>query len=156
MREDLESLLTEEIRQEGLELYSWQLRPAGKRRLLQVFIHGEQGVNLDDCARVSRRVGAALEAAEAVEGSYVLEVSSPGVDRPLLTPRHFAMALGERVRITRADHDPASGENPTLEGRLSDVGDDAIRLEWEGGEVTLPWSAIGKARVLATLSTRRD
>jgi ribosome maturation factor RimP len=156
MSEDLERLLAEEIRQAGFELYSWQLRPGSRRRVLQVVLYAASGVGLDDCARVSRRLGAAIEAADAVAGSYVLEVSSPGLDRPLLGPRHFELALGERVRVTRVEGGLAAGENPVLEGLLSAVDTDGIRLEAAGGTAALPWAAIGKARVLPTLAVRRE
>ena len=152
MRESLERLLSEEIRQQGYELYHWSLRPAGKRRVLLVFLHGEKGVGLDDCARVSRRLGAAIEESESVEGSYVLEVSSPGIDRPLLNRRHFELAEGRRIRLVERRED---GDR-SLEGILTGVDEDAIRLETKGGEERLPLEAIDKARVVPEISTRRD
>lgn len=156
MSEDLERLLAEEIRQAGFELYSWQLRPGSRRRVLQVVLYAETGVGLDDCARVSRRLGAAIEAADAVAGSYVLEVSSPGLDRPLLQRRHFELALGERVRVTRGEAELPAGENPVLEGVLCAVDAEGIRLEAAAGTLALPWTAIGKARVLPDLGPRRE
>jgi ribosome maturation factor RimP len=156
MSEDLERLLAEEIRQAGFELYSWQLRPGSRRRVLQVVLYAASGVGLDDCARVSRRLGAALEVADLVAGSYVLEVSSPGLDRPLLCPRHYELALGERIRVTRVEAGLAAGENPVLEGLLSAVDAEGIRLEAAAGALALPWVAIGKARVLPVLAVRRE
>jgi len=156
MSEDLERLLAEEIRQAGFELYSWQLRPGSRRRLLQVVLYAAGGVGLDDCARVSRRLGAVLEAADAVAGSYVLEVSSPGLDRSLLCPRHFELALGERIRVTRVEASLAAGENPVIEGLLSAVDAEGIRLTAAAGELALPWAAIGRARVLPALALRRE
>lgn len=152
MSESLERLLAEEIRREGYELYHWVLRPAGKRRVLQIFVHGEQGVGLDDCARVSRRLGAVIEDSETVEGSYVLEVSSPGVDRQLLKRRHFELAEGSRIRLVERRED---GDR-SLEGILTGVDEDAIRLETKGGEERLPLGSIDKARVVPEISTRRD
>ncbi len=156
MSEDLERLLAEEIRQAGFELYSWQLRPGSRRRVLQIVLYAAGGVGLDDCARVSRRLGAALEAADAVAGSYVLEVSSPGLDRPLSTPRHYELALGERIRLTRVEGGLAPGENPVLEGLLGAVDAEGIRLETAPGALVLPWAAIGKARVLPSLALGRE
>ncbi|MBM4117364.1 ribosome maturation factor RimP [bacterium] len=155
MSEDLEGLLAAESSREGFELYSWHLRPAGRRRVLQVVLYAPSGVGLDDCARVSRRLGAALEAADAVTGSYVLEVSSPGLDRPLLTPRHYELALGERIRVTRAEAGLAAGENPVLEGVLSAVDAEGIGLAGASPR-RLDWTAIGKARVLPDLGARRE
>ena len=152
MRESLERLLAEEIREEGYELYHWSLRPTGKRRMLQIFLHGEKGVGLDDCARVSRRLGVAIEESEGVEGSYVLEVSSPGIDRLLITRRHFELAEGSRIRLVERREE---GDR-SLEGLLIGVEEDAIRLEMKGGEERLPLEAIDKARVVPAISIRRD
>lgn len=152
MREDLEGLLAEEIRKEGFELYHWRLRPAGKRRVLLVYLYAEGGVGLDDCARVSRRLGTVIEEREAIEGSYVLEVSSPGLDRPLFQPRHFELARGLRIRLLHRGED---GDR-TLEGVLKNVAADAISLDTASGEELLSLSAIDKARVVPEISLRKD
>lgn len=151
MREGLEGLLAEEIRQEGFELYHWQLRPAGKRRVLQIYLHGEEGVGLDDCARVSRRLGLAIDEAEAVEGSFVLEVSSPGLDRSLHTARHYELALEQRVRLLHRGEE----EDRTLEGLLVAVEEGSIRLETKDGEERLDLEDIQKARVVPEIKIRK-
>lgn len=151
MSEGLAGLLAAEVRREGFELHHWRLRPAGKRRVLQVYLHAEGGVGLDDCARVSRRLGVAIDEADAVDGSYVLEVSSPGVDRPLLARWHWQLALGERVRLL---HRAEDGDR-TLEGVLAGVEEDAIRLETDAGEEQLPLAQVERARVVPVLTTKR-
>jgi len=151
MREGLERLLAEEIRQEGFELYHWHLRPAGKRRVLQIYRHGEGGVGLDDCARVSRRLGLAIDEAEAVEGSYVLEVSSPGLDRALYTARHYELVLEQRIRLLHRGE-----EDRTLEGVLLAVEEGHIRLETGDGVERLDLEQIDKARVVPEIKIRKD
>ena len=85
----------------GLEVLAVELKGVPPRRLLRVFLDSPmpgRAVTLDDCTAVSRRLGDVLEAHEALAGSYLLEVSSPGVNRPLRTAEQFGRAVGQRVR----------------------------------------------------------
>src|SRR5437867_6872788 len=88
----------------GLELIDVEYRPEGGRLVLRLLIdRPEGGVTLDDLARVSRELGDVLDAHDPVPGSYHLECSSPGVNRPLVREAHFRRALGQRIRVrTRA------------------------------------------------------
>ena len=99
MHEGLERLLEAEVHGAGFKLYHWRVIPGGRRRILRVFVHGDEGVNLDDCARISRRLGPAIEAAEAIQGSYTLEISTPGMDRTLHEVWHYELALGLKARV---------------------------------------------------------
>lgn len=67
--------------------------------LVRIFIDAPEGITLDDCERVSRQVSAMLDVEDPIIGAYTLEVSSPGVDRPLFTPEHYARHVGQRVRV---------------------------------------------------------
>ena len=108
----------------GLDLESVRVTAAGRRRLLRVVVDSDGGVSLDDAAAISRQLSAALDTA-AVMGDfpYTLEVSSPGVDRPLTEPRHWRRAVGRLVQVTTADSGPASGRivSADLEGVTLDV-----------------------------------
>jgi ribosome maturation factor RimP len=153
MRESLEKLLEEEVRQAGFELYHWALRPGRKRRTLQVFLYAEGGVKLDDCAAVSRRLSRALDEDPLVSGSYVLEVSSPGLDRPLLRPWHFRSAKGQRVRLVQQ---LADGGHRSLEGTVQDLDGAELLLETETDEPErLALESISKARIVPDLSLRK-
>jgi len=153
MHDSLEALLEATVRREGFTLYHWSLKPGGRRRILRVFLHREDGVGLDDCARVSRRLSAALEEADAVAGSYVLEVSSPGVDRPLLEPWHFEAALGERIRLQQ---DLGDQGRRSLEGVLLSCEGGQIRLQLGDGEEQLALESISRAKVMPVLKMRRE
>lgn len=86
----------------GLEVLDVELSASGSRRLVRVFLDTADGsglVSIDDCTAVSRRLGDALDAHEAVQGNYMLEVSSPGLNRLLRTPTHFARVIGQKVRV---------------------------------------------------------
>lgn len=143
MGRNLEQLLLEEAREAGFEIYDWSLKPAGKRgRLLKVAIHSEAGVTLDDCARVSRVLGRALDHAELIEGRYTLEVSSPGMDRPLLRPRHYEIARGRLARLQLGDG------SRVLEGTIGELEGGVLRLEREEGTERIPLKDIHKARLV--------
>jgi len=149
----LEQLLQDEVRAAGFELYDWSLKPAGKRgRLLRVSLHSDEGVNLDDCADVSRRLSRALEAEELIRGRYILEVSSPGMDRPLLHPRHFEIALGRVARIQLSTEDRGRRD---LEGRIMGLEDGDLILEITEREERIPMDRIAKARLVPQFPGRR-
>ena len=141
-----------EVRRAGFMLYHWSLKPAGRRRILKVFLHSEEGVNLDDCARVSRRLGVVLEEEEAIEGSFVLEVSSPGLDRMLLQPWHYEISCGQRVRLVL---NLESEGSRSLEGVLLGLESGDVLLRVDDREERFPLAAISKARVLPDLSLRK-
>jgi ribosome maturation factor RimP len=103
----------------GLELFDIELRGSGKSRMLRIFIDKPAGVTHEDCATVSREVSTILDVEDAVPGgSYVLEVSSPGLDRKLFRPADFERFQGSRVKLTTKD--PVNG-NRHFEGRLEHV-----------------------------------
>jgi ribosome maturation factor RimP len=112
----------------GLDLESVRMSVAGKRRLLRIVVDGDHGVSLDDAADVSREISAMLDEGNALgEVPYTLEVSSPGVDRPLTEPRHWRRAVGRLVKVKVA------GEG-TVEGRILAVDADGVTLELAKGE----------------------
>jgi ribosome maturation factor RimP len=111
----------------GLEVVEVELRGGGKSRMLRVFIDKPGGVTHEDCANLSREVSTILDVEDAVPGgSYVLEVSSPGLDRKLVRPADFVRFSGSKVRIaTRA---PVNGSR-NFEGRLQHFEDGRVTLE---------------------------
>jgi ribosome maturation factor RimP len=110
----------------GLDLESVRVTVAGKRRLLRVVVDSDHGVSLDDAADVSREVSALLDARNALgEVPYTLEVSSPGVDRPLTEPRHWRRARGRLVRVK------VTGEG-SVEGRVLAADADGVTLGLAG------------------------
>jgi ribosome maturation factor RimP len=107
------------VAEAGLDLEDVDVQPAGRRRLLRVVVDGDDGVDLDTVAALTRELSRALDAADAMgDQPYVLEVSSPGVDRPLTQPRHWRRARGRLVQVTLLD-------GSTTTGRLTDVDEQA-------------------------------
>jgi ribosome maturation factor RimP len=113
----------------GMDLESVRVTAAGRRRLLRVVVDSDRGVSLDDAAAVSRELSAALDTV-AVMGDfpYTLEVSSPGVDRPLTDSRHWRRAVGRLVTVTVTD---SAGARP-VSGRISAADADEVTLDVEG------------------------
>ena len=106
--ERLERLAGPVVRAGGMDLESVQVTPAGRRRVLKVVVDADGGAGLDDMAEISRALSAELDASGAMgDIPYTLEISSPGVDRPLTEPRHWRRAVGRLVSVPAAAHDPA-------------------------------------------------
>src|SRR5437588_3586637 len=111
----------------GLEVVDLELRGGGKSRMLRITIDKPAGVTHEDCANVSRELGTILDVEDAVPGgSYLLEVSSPGLDRKLSRPADYERFTGSRVKLTT--YQPVNG-NRHFEGRLESFRDGRLTLE---------------------------
>ncbi|MGH8838637.1 MAG: ribosome maturation factor RimP [Jiangellaceae bacterium] len=125
----------------GVDLEDVEVTPAGRRRRVSVVVDADGGVDLDRCAEVSQAVSAALDESEVMgETPYTLEVSSPGVSRPLTMPRHWRRNVGRLVRLGLRD----SGD---LVGRIETADDTGVVLEIDGTARRLAYDAIGAARI---------
>jgi ribosome maturation factor RimP len=139
-RERLLALLRPVVTDAGYDLEDVTIAAAGRRSLVRVIVDADGGVDLDAVAEVSGAVSATLDdAAGVLSGSYVLEVSSPGVDRPLTEPRHWRRATG-RLVTTTLDGAPVTG-------RITGVTDDGVTIDGRGEQRTVPWGALGRGRV---------
>lgn len=112
--------------QEGVELLEVEIYPGGKGLILRVFIDKENGVTIKDCENFSRALEAILDVEDPIKTSYILEVSSPGLDRPLKEKRDFQKNIGRAVKITTKEK---IADRTFFIGKLIDVGDDWIRIE---------------------------
>ncbi|MEW2417096.1 ribosome maturation factor RimP [Streptomyces sp. NPDC046866] len=143
----LRGLLEPLVAARGLDLEDIELSKAGKRRMLRIIVDSDEGVELDACAELSREVSDKLDETDAMgEGEYVLEVSSPGADRPLTEHRHYVRAIGRLVKFQLAE----GGE---LIARILDADDEGMDLEVpgvKGRKATarrIAFADIAKARV---------
>jgi ribosome maturation factor RimP len=129
---------------EGMEIVDVEFRPEGSRggRVLRLYLDKEGGLSVDDLTRVSRRLSELLDAEDAVEGAYTLEVSSPGINRPLKKPEHFARFVGKRIRVRTRDM--IDGRRSFL-GILAQVVGDSVILTQEGKQYQIPFSTIDKS-----------
>jgi ribosome maturation factor RimP len=145
-REALLRLLAPVVADAGLDLEDVVVTPAGRRRLVRVVVDRDGGVQLDDVATVSQAVSAALDEADPMGGApYTLEVTSPGVDRPLTEHRHWRRATGRLVRAGLAD-------GTTMTGRVEAVDDHGVVLDVDGVTRELAWAELGAGRVQVEFS----
>jgi ribosome maturation factor RimP len=142
---DVESLVRPVVESAGLELVEVTFHREGGRRVLRVTVDREGGVDLDAIARTSERVSRRLDLERFEPGPYSLEVSSPGIERPLRSPRDFERQLGERVRVKTAE--PIAGSR-THAGALVSADGEAIVIATEGGERRVPHADITSARTV--------
>lgn len=119
------------IQHQGYDLEALSVMAAGRRRLVKIVIDSDLGVDLDDVARISSEVSRALDDADAMgETPYVLEVTSPGVDRPLTLERHWRRAASRLVKVTLTDGQSITGRvASTNETSATLVNDDATSVD---------------------------
>ncbi|MEV4243116.1 ribosome maturation factor RimP [Streptosporangium canum] len=140
-RDRLIKLLEPVVGAEGLDLEDVTVTPAGKRRLLRVVVDRDGGVSLDDVAEVSLAVSATLDADDAMGATpYVLEVSSPGVDRPLTEPRHWRRAV---KRLVKAD----LRDGTSVEGRIVAADETGVELDIAGTPRRIDFEDLTRGRV---------
>jgi ribosome maturation factor RimP len=146
MKDRLFGLLEPVVAALGYELLDVEYASAGRHSVLRVFLdRGGDGIGLDDCERASRAIGAVLDAEDPIGHEYRLEVSSPGFDRPLRKPEHFARFAGSEARLELAV--PIEGRR-RFRGRLGSVADGMVKIEVDGREWKLPLAGISKARLV--------
>lgn len=141
LRERITELLSPVLADDELELEDVELTPVGRRRMLRLIVDADGGVSLDRLAQTSQHVAKALDDAALMgNGSYTLEVTSRGLDRPLTATRHWRRNLGRLVRVTDT-------EGRQFTGRVVEVEDDEVELDVEGDSRRLAYGRIAKARV---------
>ncbi|GAA3568844.1 ribosome maturation factor RimP [Amycolatopsis ultiminotia] len=137
----LEPIVAAAVTTAGFDLDSLEVQQAGRRQLVKVVVDSDDGVGLDEVAEVSRTVSAALDENEHVLASaYTLEVTSPGLDRPLTQPRHWRRARFRLVRIT-----PAEGAEYVA--RVGPAGDRSVRVLADGRLKDVSYQSVAKAVV---------
>jgi ribosome maturation factor RimP len=142
----LRTVLAPAVEAVGYDLEDVLVRPAGSRRLVQVVVDRDSGLTIDDVADVARAVSAVLDEDDSlVSGAYVLEVSSPGVDRPLTAPRHWRRNVSRLVEARLTD-------GTVITGRVAAADDTAVQVDL-GDEVrVLTYADIAKAQVQVEFS----
>lgn len=129
----------------GYELYGIEYQLQGRHSLLRIYIDTEQGIAIEDCERVSHQVSGVLDVEDPIQGAYTLEVSSPGMDRPLFKPEHFERYAGSLIKIvTQA---PINGQRK-FSGRLVGLREQDIVLALEAGELVVPYDSVDKANII--------
>lgn len=144
--EHLDELIRGTVEPMGYELVGVEYFSPGKHhKVLRIYIDREDGITLDDCAAVSHQVSGMLDVEDPIAGNYDLEVSSPGLDRPLFRPEHFERFAGQRIRIRLVR---ALAGQRNFEGVLKGLVEGAVELAVGDEVLRLPLDEIDSARLV--------
>jgi len=144
MIDKLKEIIQPVLQEEDTELVEVIYRREGGRQVLRLLVDKEGGIALSDCVRLNERISCVLEEKNVITESYVLEVDSPGVDRPFKTKRDYERAKGRMVRVTLNE---ARFDKKEHIARLKDVLNDSIKIDVkEKGIIEIPFEKIQRAR----------
>lgn len=141
----LEEMIKPAIQSLELELWGIEFQSAGKRSTLRIYVDGPEGVTVDDCARVSHQVSGILDVEDPITEQYLLEVSSPGMDRPLYTLAQYQAYIGHSLEVRLRV--PFEGRR-RFKGVLNGIEGDEILLVVDDHEYLLPIDTIDRARLV--------
>ena len=142
-RQKVTEVIEPVLREQGLELVDLEFRQEGRGQTLRLLVDREGGVDLDTLSRLSRELADLLDVAEPIAGRYTLEVSSPGINRPLTRPEHFVRYQGKKARIRTAQ--PIDGQRNFVGEILAVTAAGATIAAEPAGEIYIPFSNIEKA-----------
>ena len=143
--QQLQVILAPVVEAMGFQCWGVEYVSQGRHSVLRVFIEHEQGISVDDCEAVSRQLSAVLDVEDPISGEYTLEVSSPGMDRPLFTLDQFVAYVGHQVKVrTRV----AVEERRNFQGVLKGVEDQDVVVQVDQYEYLLPIEYIDKANII--------
>jgi len=157
LKDQLSELATEVAERSGLSVYDLEFVGTGGNRSLRVFLDGEKGVSIDDCADFSRGFSIVLDANDLIPGGkYELEVSSPGLERKLTQKWHFERALGKKVQIKTSEPVPIPEELntkkqikvKTLVGELLEVESSCVIINKDNAKWTVELEMIDRAKIV--------
>lgn len=147
IKDRLADLLSAPVAALGLDLEAVDLSKAGKRSVLRVAVDKDGGVDMDDIAEATKAVSEVLDDSDLMgQNAFTLEVTSPGVDRPLTLPRHWRRNASRLVKFSLV---PAAGEPDAepVQGRILASDDEGVTLDVDGNEATYAYSAITRAKI---------
>ena len=145
---DLETLLEPTITALGFELLGYECVSQANSQLVKLYVDSANGVHIGDCERISRQVSAVLDVEDPFSGRYRLEVSSPGLDRPLFKLAHYQRFLGSHIKLRLRF--PREGQR-NFTGQLTKVENEEIFLQTEQELLSVNINDIDKARLIAEL-----
>ena len=142
-KRQIQHIVSPLLEQDGYEFVELEYRREHTGWVVRLFVDKDGGITIDDCARISRSVGDVLEVKDIIPTAYTLEISSPGLDRPLKSEKDFKRAIDNRVDVLTTES--VDGKN-SFKGLLTRVDRGVIYLECNGGSYQIPLKKIVKAR----------
>jgi ribosome maturation factor RimP len=143
--EKITQLIRPIIESFGFEYWGLLYQPNKNRGLLRIFIDKATGITVDDCAQISRQISSILDVENPIQSAYVLEVSSPGMDRFLFEPEHFKRYLNQSISLKL--YEPIEGRRNFSGTLLNFSNDELIELEQDGKSYVVPFQLVHKAQV---------
>ena len=144
MSQRLNQVIIPVVEDLGYELWHLESVGAGRNRTVRLYIDSPNGIDLEDCEKVSREVSATLDVEDDGSGEYQLEVSSPGLDRPLVTPEHYRRFLGDRARLKLFA--PVGGKKKLI-GTILEINGDVVDLGCDDQTYRIQLADVAKARL---------
>lgn len=143
IKEKIKNLITEPLQDEGVAIADLVISRYKNNNAVRLFIYSDNGTTLDECARASHIIGDMIDGTDLFESGYTLEVSSPGLDRPLTTFNDFKYRLGEKVKISFSDK-----KKKKISAEIIGVEDNNILLRDDNGEFKLALAEIEQAKII--------
>jgi ribosome maturation factor RimP len=144
--EEVRDLAEAVARRRSIRLWDVELGGQPGRSVVRVFVESDGGIDLDTVAQVSEEISRGLDLKDPIPGSYTLEVSSPGLERNLRLPEHFARSVGREVVVKTKEI--LHGNSHRLEGTVAGVDDGTVRIALSTGEINIPIEEIKSARTV--------
>ena len=141
---EIERLIEPVLAEMGIDLVDMEYRSGQGRRVLRIYADRPTGINLDDCAMVSREIGSLLDVKDLLQQHYVLEVSSPGLNRPLKREKDFLRAIGQKVKVKTAV--PLKGRR-NFSGVLQSFENGTLQLKLDDTVILIPEESVNKANL---------
>lgn len=151
--EYLDKLIKSVVNGMGYEFVGVEFQPYGGQTVLRVFIDREDGILVEDCTRVSHQLSGVLDVEDPIPGNYHLEVSTPGLDRPLFELEHYQRFRHHNIKLELRK--PLQGRRK-FKGEVLEVDEDYILLRESGNDIEIPFTAISKARLVPEFKFGKD
>lgn len=145
LTDKISELITPVVEALGYEMWGCELKGSGQHMIVRIYIDSANGVTVDDCSRVSNQISGILDVEDIIPGRYDLEVSSPGLNRPLFTAEQFGRFIGERVKVKLKT--PISGRR-NYTGEIKAIELDKINIEVDNETIKIAMRNIDKANIV--------
>ena len=145
LEQNIEDAIEAKIKELGFELYEVKYFSAGGKKILRIFADGDNGISLDECASISRGLSEYLDETDFGGNAYTLEVSSPGLDRPLITPKDFRRLIDKKVQVRYRNE---AGKQRKVSGILNSVTDEKIVVAGEKGSEEISFESVDSGKFI--------
>jgi len=141
----LDNLVKNTVEGLGFILWGYEYRAHGESALLRIFIEKAEGISVDDCALVSRQIGAVLDVEDTIPVAYILEVSSPGMDRVLFTEDQYQDYIGDKIKVRTRTR---INDRRNFKGLLVSADNSVVTVNVDNEEFAIPYESIDRARLI--------